>query len=52
MPCVLYAAAFEILELFLELVAVRTAMIGQSKTIPGDMMEVNSGVGWAIGARQ
>jgi hypothetical protein len=35
-------SAFEILELFLELVAVRTAMIAQSKTIPGDMMEVVS----------
>lgn len=32
--------AYEILELYLELVAVRATMIAQSKTIPGDMMEV------------
>lgn len=36
----LHPTAYEILELYLELVAVRSAMIAQSKAIPGDMMEV------------
>lgn len=37
-------AAYEILELYLELVAVRATMVAQSKTIPGDMMEVSEGL--------
>ena len=40
--CLVTAAAYEILELYLELVSVRATMIAQSKTIPGDMMEVGS----------
>jgi hypothetical protein len=47
------AAAYEILELYLELVSVRATMIAQSKTIPGDMMEVrHSTPDWEGGGRK
>ena len=46
-PPLLPPTAYEILELYLELVAVRATMIAQSKTIPGDMMEVR--VQWVGG---
>jgi hypothetical protein len=36
----LHAAAYEILELYLELLAVRSSLVANSKEIPRDMIEV------------
>lgn len=39
-PACLFPQAFEILELYLELLAVRAELLGKTKEIPGDMVEV------------